>query len=245
MLYIAVCDDEKNIGAELESFLLEILKKRGIEHQIDVYFSGSELFRAIQSTIRYDLVFLDIEYAQDEINGVQVGRQIRDSLLNHLTSIVYISWESSYALELFETQPLNFLIKPLSYEKIDHVVRKHLQISGHRSKDFVYKVGHDTFKVIAKDIVYLESMGRMLILHKVEGNTVEFYGSIKAAYEEQLKKCDFIQIHNSYVVNYDYIHSMKIDQVHLVDNIASLPISKHRRGEVKEKFFQIMNRKVI
>jgi len=245
MIYVAICDDETKIGAELERTLIDILDKLNIKHEIDVFFDGEELHKKMKAGAHYDLIFLDIEFAQGKINGVEVGRLIRDVHQNYLISIVYISWEKKYALELFETQPLNFLVKPLEDENIEGVIRKYLKIAGLWSEVFTYKVGHDTLKVQMKDIVYLESYGRKLVLHLADGSRQEFYGSLKTAYEEQLKRFDFLLIHNSYIVNYDYVTALRIDQVILVNSPTPLPISKHRRNEVRERYYAIIARRKV
>ena len=245
MIYVAVCDDEIKIGAELESALINIFGRLNIKHDIDVFYAGEELCREMETGKHYDLIFLDIEFAQEKINGVEVGRLIRDVYHNYLASIVFISWEKKYALQLFEIQPLNFLIKPFKAEKVEDVVRKYLKIAGLWSGVFTYKIGHDTFKAQIKDIVYLESYDRKLILHLADGRKEEFYGSLKNEYEEQLKKFDFLYIHNAYVVNYDYVTALKFNEVSLVDSGVSLPISKHRRNEVREHYYEIMKRRMV
>ena len=243
MLNIAICDDEQKIGSEIECFVIELLGKLNVKHEIDVYFSGGELCKSMENGAHYDLIFLDIEFAQHEVNGIEVGRLIRDTHQNHMVSIVYISWEKKYALQLFEIQPLNFLIKPLRQEKIEETVKKYLRIAKNWSETFTYKMGHDTFKVQIKNIVYLESYNKKLVLHLIDGRKKEFYGSIKEAYEEQLKKYDFLFIHNSYVVNFDYVAALKFNEAVLVDSVTPLPISKHRRNKVKENYYAIMNRR--
>ena len=236
MIMVAICDDETKIGAELECALLDIFDKLNIKYEIDVFFAGEELYRKMEAGAHYDLIFLDIEFAKGEINGIEVGRLIREAHQNYFVSIVYISWEKKYALQLFDIQPLNFLVKPLEYEKIEEVIRKYMKIAGLWSGEFTYKIGHDTFKVLTKDIIYIESYDRKLIMHLSGGKEDEFYGSLKDVYEKQLKRFDFLFIHNSYVVNYDYVTALKFDKVLLVDSAMPLPISKHRRSEVRETY---------
>jgi len=245
MTYIAICDDETKIGAELECALINIFNKLNIKHEIDVFFNGEELCKKMEAGTHYDLIFLDIEFDQSEIDGVNVGQFIRDVHQNHLAAIVYISWEKKYAMQLFDIQPFNFIVKPLAYEKIEDVIKKYLKVSGLWAEVFTYKIGHDTLKVQIKDIIYLESDDRKLILHLSDDRKVEFYGSIKAAYEEQLKRFDFLFIHNAYVVNYDYVATLKIDHVLLLDGATTLPISKHRRNEVKKRNLEIMNMRMM
>ena len=245
MLNIAICDDEQKIGAELEAVLIDIFDKLNIEYEIEVYLAGEALCRSMETGTHYDLIFLDIEFAKNEISGVEVGRLIRDAHQNNIVSIVYISWEKKYSMQLFSIRPLNFLIKPLKYEEVEQVVRTYLQLAGLWSGVFTYKIGHETFKVQIKDIIYLESRDRKLRLHLADGRKDEFYGSLKEAYEEQLKRFDFLFIHASYVVNFDYVTSMKYNQLFLTDSTAPLPISQSNRNAVRESYYVIMKRRMV
>lgn len=244
-IFIAICDDEKGIGAELENFLMEILVKFNVKFEIDVYFTGEELCNKMENGAHYNLVFLDIEFTKNAINGVEAGRFIREVHHNNMVSIVYISWEMKHAMKLFDIRPLHFLIKPLNYGKIEQVVKTYLEISRTSLGDFTYKIGHDIFKVQIKDIVYLESAKRKLILHLADGRQEEFYGTLKDIYQEQLQMFDFLFIHASYAVNYDYITSIKYNELFLINDVKSLPISQHKKKEVREAYYAIMERRMV
>ena len=245
MVYIAICDDETKIGAELERILIDIFNQLKVECEIDVFFTGDELRLKMEAGVHYDLIFLDIEFARGEINGVEVGRLIRETHQNYIVSIVYISWEKKYAMQLFEIRPMDFLIKPLVCEKVEQTVRIYLRIVGLWSGEFTYKKGHNTCKVQAKNIIYLESSDRKLILHLADGRKEEFYGSLKEAFNEQLQRFDFIFIHASYVVNYDYITAVKYNQLLLTENQISLPISPNKRNEARERYYEIMKKRRV
>ena len=243
MIMIAICDDETTIGAELERTLIATLDKLQIKHSIDVFFSGEDLCRHMEKGAHYDLIFLDIEYAKNEINGVEVGRLIRDAQQNELVSIVYMSRIKDYAFELFEVRPLNFLLKPLEHNMIEKTVRTYLKIAGLWSGELSYKVGRDTFKAKVKDIVYIESRDKKLIINYANGSTAEFYGAIKELYHEQLMKFDFLFIHAAYVVNFDYITAIRYDRVSLTESTSPLPISQGRRNEIRERYCEIIKRR--
>jgi len=244
-LFIAICDDEKKVCAELENVLMDILDKRNINYEIDIYFAGETLCDKMENGAIYNLIFLDIGFAKNAINGVEVGKLIREAHRNNIVSIVYISWEMKYSMQLFAIRPLDFLIKPLDYEKIENIINIYLDISGVGVKYFTYKVGHDTFKVQLKDIVYVQSIKRKLILHLADGREEEFYGSIREVYQEQLQKFDFLFIHASYVVNYDYIAAIKLDKLTLTIDAEPLPISQRKRSEIREAYCDILDRRVV
>ena len=244
MINIAICDDEIGIGAELENFLIDIFGKLNVKCEIDIYYTGKKLCENMEIGAHYDLIFLDIEFGKNEINGIEVGRHLRDAHNNNMVSIVYISWEMKYSMQLFDIRPLHFLIKPFDYEKLEQVVRTYLKISGLLSGGFTYKIGHDTFKVQVKDILYIESYKRKLIIHFANGKKEEFYGTLKTIYQEQLKKFDFLYIHASYVVNYDYIAILKHDEIVLTNKDYTLPISHRKRKEIGKAYYTIMERRM-
>ena len=245
MIFVAICDDEQNIGAELERALIDIFGKLNVKFEIDVFYTGDELCRKMEAGVHYDLIFLDIEFAKEKINGVEVGRLIRDVWHNYVVSIVFISWKMEYSMQLFDIRPLNFLIKPLQYEKIEQAVNTYLKIAGFMSGEFTYTIGRDAYKVRVKDIIYLESNDRKLILHLADGRKEEFYGSLKEMYQEQLKRFDFLFIHASYVVNYDYITAIKYDQLFLADSATPLPISQPKRKEMREFYCAILEKRKV
>jgi len=242
-LRVAICDDEKQVCSQLETDLRGILAGLNVKHEIDVHSTGEGLCGKMESMAHYDLIFLDIEFAESKINGVEVGRQIRGVYERHAVSIVYISWEKKYSMQLFEIRPLNFLIKPLEYGKVEQVVKTYLKLSGMWVDNFVYKVRQETRRVKVKDIVYLESTNRKITLHLADGRKEAFYGMLKEVYREQLQKFDFLHIHASYAVNYNYVALMARCHVDLTLGKKTLPISKQKKKEVDEAYFAILERR--
>jgi len=106
---------------------------------------------------------------------------------------------------------------------------------------FTYKIKKGTHRVQMKDIVYLESYGRKMVLHLADGNKVEFYGTLKEIYQESLSKHGFIQVHKSYIVNFKYIAAFKYLELTLSDG-GTIPVSKQRRRAIRETYFNISER---
>lgn len=244
VLHVAICDDETQICRELEIALTKILDRLNIMHEIDTYSTGEGLCSKIEAAAHYNLIFLDIEFSKSKINGVEVGKRIRDIYDLQTVSIVYISWEKSYSLQLHEIRPLHFLIKPLKSEELEQVVKTYLKLSGRWADDFVYKIQQDSFRVKVKDIVYIESVKRKLILHLSDGREESFYGALKEVYREQLQKFDFLLTHASYAVNYSYISAFLRNTL-VLNTGETLPISKHKKSEVEEAYFAIMERQGV
>ena len=242
MMTVAICDDESVVVNQLEHILTEVLETLQVPYEIDVHISGESLLKAMESGVQYDILFLDIELAKDKLNGVDVGKQLRERQQDDRTAIIYISWHKKYAMELFDIRPWHFLVKPLDAAKIEQTVRVYLDLNGRLANYFTYKIGHAVHRARMKDILYLESSGKKLVLHLTNGKKEVFYGSLRAEYQAQLSQFDFLFIHSSYVANFDYIASLKGNELTLT-NGDILPISHHRRKEMGARYLAIMERR--
>ena len=195
---------------------------------------------------RYDLLFLDIQFSSDELNGLDAGYLIRDALQDYATSIVYISWEERYARQLFPVRPLYFIVKPLCRKEVEAAVALYLKFAneyGSGGHEFTYKKGHTAQSVRLKDIVYLESHKHKIRIHFANGACDEFYGTLKELYAEQLKAADFLFIHASYAVNYDYITVFAYNALSVTGSQTLLPVARNRRDEVRQQYAAIMERR--
>ena len=117
MFCIGICDDDEGLCGELEKMLYDYGKENKLQMNIDIWYQGESLCRFLRENKKIlDVLFLDIELLTT--NGIEVGRFIREEQENMETAIVYISANSSYAMDLFRVQPTDFLIKPLDKIKV-------------------------------------------------------------------------------------------------------------------------------
>ena len=128
MFCIGICDDDEGLCGELEKMLYDYGKEHRIQMNIDIWYQGESLCRFLRENKKIlDVLFLDIELLTT--NGIEVGRFIREEQENMETAIVYISANSSYAMDLFRVQPKDFLIKPLDKIKVGNVMDRIQKIS--------------------------------------------------------------------------------------------------------------------
>jgi DNA-binding LytR/AlgR family response regulator len=232
MIKIAICDDDGSTCDQLED-LLHIYESTIMEKMdVESFLSGEGLCQCLEEGIFYDIIFLDIELKL--LNGIEVGKIIREQMLNEVTQIIYISGKESYAMQLFKIRPLDFIIKPLTYEKIAVPLKYALKIVNSNKKLFLYKKGQTSFKVPIKDIIYFESKNRKVNIITI--NEVDtFYGSLEEIAE---KLPYFINIHKSYLVNYNYVFKIEYHQLTLLNSII-LPISQNNRKKVRDRLLEL------
>jgi len=234
VLRIAICDDEEALCSNFEDMLLRIGRECSETFDIDVFYSGEELYKYIESGEHFDIILLDIELKL--MSGVEVGYKIRNELLNDITQIVYISGNESYAMDLFQVRPLNFLIKPVTYERMRSMMNTAMRIANKGNQFFEYQFKHASYKVPIKDILYFESENRKINIITAD-EVYSFYGTIDEVFEK-VKQYNFLDIHKSYLVNYSYIVKFEYRQVTL-SNKRILPISQMNRKRIRAMQLQI------
>ena len=102
-IQIAICDDEDKICLQLKDILGSISDEKSVEFIIQIFQCGEDLCKSLKDK-DYDLIFLDIELPK--INGIEVGKYIREKLNNEIVQIAYISAKTEYAMELFDYRPI-------------------------------------------------------------------------------------------------------------------------------------------
>lgn len=230
---VAVCDDYLPVCSQIEDILVSIFNELSIKYDIDVFNSGKVLCDEMLRT-NYDIVFLDIQLP--EMNGVDIGGYIRDKLKNEVVQIAYISAREEYAMELFDYRPINFLVKPITYEKVRKVIDKYLVISEQDNHIFTYKKGYEFFKIPMSDILYFENNNRKVSI-VTKDSVDEFYDSMENIYSV-VKLNKFLFIHKSTIVNYRYIKKLSYEQVTMTDGRV-FSISQSRRKSIREMHMKI------
>ena len=125
---IGICDDEISACSELEQYITDYFKEQTDSVEVLVWNSAEEFIKDVPEKVNVDILFLDIQLPRK--NGVDVGHYIRETANNAAMQIIYISSQTSYAMELFELHPYNFLVKPLNREKVCGEIQKLLQLDN-------------------------------------------------------------------------------------------------------------------
>ena len=227
MYNIAICDDDKAICAEFESIFSSYLSKKTVS--LEIYYSGEELINQIYEGAHFDLIYLDIEL--HAMNGVEVGKIIRDEIKNDNVQLVYISAKQQYAMELFDTRPLNFLVKPLKKTRIIETLHKAMQLEMKLNKTFPVKNGMETIRVPYGEIIFFESDNRKLII-KTVNKEYTMYGKLN---DIEVNVPDFfVRIHQSYLINSLYIKRWKPTEVQMIEEERVFPVSLSYRKNVSD-----------
>ncbi|MDR6463817.1 MULTISPECIES: LytTR family DNA-binding domain-containing protein [Chryseobacterium] len=188
-----------------------------------------------------DLLFLDINMPY--LTGLEFLEQLENPPLCILTTAY-----SEYALEGFRLQVVDYLLKPIAFNRFYQAVNKAQQqfiISEKLKKNtplddpFLYVRQSDSFiKVSWVDILYIESMQNYTKLHFKDKSLV-IHQTMKAI-EESLPSDHFFRIHKSYLINITHIDMISGGRLFI--NKIELPISRTRKEELLN---QVVYKKLI
>ncbi len=234
MFHILICDDEIPTCTYIEQIFYDYAEKEQIEILTETFFTGEELLQYMKQNSDIDLIFLDIELPGD--NGAQIGKILRDCLMNESVQIVFISSYEKYAMELFQVRPFDFLIKPLDPEVIIHIFEKYRRLYDSDQKFFEYKVGKHTEKILLSEVIYFVCEQRKIGIVTTK-KKVYFYGNMKELHQN-FKVREFWPVHNSYIINVKYVKRFKENEI-IMCNDSVIPVSYAYKKEVKRKIMQL------
>lgn len=112
----------------------------------------------------------------------------------------------------------------------------------HDKKELRFSVNAEPYRVAYKDILYLESQQRIVVLHTenpLQGGD-RFYGKLEDL-ENELKPDGFLRIQKSYLVNMSHIKKLNYDKVAL-SNGEELPVSQRRYAQIKIQYLGWKNK---
>ena len=224
---IAICDDDVQILGEIEKIIYNCYNGDTNLFLCDSFLSGEELLNHLKKEPRkYQIYILDIEMKQ--INGLQIASIIREEDYNAI--IIFITSHKELMQEAFDIIAFHYLVKPINDEKVMQVLSRAIKLLNLKKSIFHFKIGKKLHVLHYEQIECFESNKRKIIIYTKE-NTYEYYEKIK----ELMKKLDlllFVQVHNSFIVNMEYIK--------LVDG-ESIVLNTGKRIAITKKYYNNFN----
>ncbi len=228
---VAVVDDEKRERDTLRAYLNRFAGGTSSRFDVDEFPSGDALlddFRLV-----YDIILFDVD--MPGTNGISTARQVRE--LDESVTILFITNMAQYAINAFEVEAADYIIKPVEYFDFAMKFRRAIKRAVRRSqRELTLDTVDGLQKINISSIIYVEALSHYLTYHiKRQDATsarIEVRGSI-GEHEAMLKPYNFCRIHKSYLVNLAHVDVIRTFEVS-VDGMG-IPIGRrYKRGLMQE-----------
>jgi len=220
VLEVVIVDDEP-----LAVILLSDYVEKHPQLKLKQSFKDPIVALQYLQTSSCDLLFLDIQ--MPGLTGVQLMRILPADI-----PVIITTAFPEFALDGFEQNAIDYLLKPISFERFNRGVEKYLtRMSAPeeiKKADFIFvKSGHRIQKVMLSDILWFEGMRDYVAIHTSGKKRILTLQKMKS-FEDTLPPTEFVRIHKSYLISISKIDFIEKNAVRINHN--SLPVSETYRS---------------
>ena len=226
-----IIDDEQPARRLLESYCSKI-------DSIDVLGSYKSAIDALSAlnTKNVDILFLDIQ--MPELTGIDFIKSIK----TYNTKVIFTTAYRDYALEGFELNAIDYLVKPIEFHRFLRAVEKVKEVHQKRQEIEVKDIEETLtirsdkkqYRLPLTEILYIKSENEYVkYVTQTHGNLL-VHGALKDVAETLANKSDFFRIHRSYIVNLSQITYVEGSRVRI--NGEYFPISEKYRTSFFKKW---------
>lgn len=230
---IAVLDDEKQAADTLIAYLRKYEAEKTLDFEISVYNNSESLLEHYDCS--YQILFMDIEMTG--INGIQAAKIIRDK--DEHVAIVFVTNMAQFAIHGYEVGAVDFILKPLTYEKFILKIEKILRrLPGSDEETITLRTSNGIVNLPAMSIMYLEANRNYLYYHAQSG--IYKVRDTMSDVEKKLGNSKFSRISNCYIVNMKYI--TKISAAAVTVGGKELTVSRSKKAEFMQQYLGFMEK---
>jgi len=221
-------DDEPLALKQISSYI----EKTPFLEMVSLFQSAFDA-KAFLANNEVDLMFVDIN--MPDINGMDFVKS-----LEIRPQIIFTTAYSEYAIEGFQVDAIDYILKPISYESFLKSVNKAktwFELSQKQAEiiqttpDYLFvKSEYKLRRILLSEIKYIESANEYIQIHMINDEPVTTLIRLKTM-EEQLPKNKFMRVHRSFIVNLDRVTEIERNRI-IFDKKVHIPIG----DQYKEHF---------
>lgn len=230
LMNILICSDDPQTARLLADAIVRESKATGLAQRQTVV-TGAQACASLPLK-GYDMAFLDIDLGGAD--GMDLARRLRAAREDAV--IIFVSNHIEYAPAGYEVQAFRFLLKPGLDKQLPGVLALAIREFEKKHRSVSFTIESKYIDVPVKDILYLESSKKEIILHPLHDGRAgfRFYAGM-AQMEERLAPLGFLRVHKSYLVNMAYVESFQYGKVRLHGGII-LRSSEKSHAELKQRY---------
>jgi DNA-binding LytR/AlgR family response regulator len=228
------------VAIDDEPLALEVLKKYIAKiYFLDLKGTFTDPFEAqkLMDAGPVDILFLDIQ--MPDINGIEFSRIVNKKN----TAVVFTTAFSEYAVEGFNVDAIDYLLKPIEYDRFLKAVYKAKEYvdyltSQELQEGYIFvKSDYQMVKVNLKEIVYIEGLDDYIKIYLQGGKSILTLMTLKTI-AQKLPPREFIRAHRSYIVPISKIEHISKSKIRIGDKEIPIGVS------YSESFFAAMDNKL-
>jgi DNA-binding LytR/AlgR family response regulator len=183
------------------------------------------------------LLFLDIE--MPKITGLEFFKTLQNA-----PPVIFTTAYPQYALQGYEVNALDYLVKPVSFDRFFKAVLKAKEYYEIREKNvmettsssdhFFIKADNKLVKIVYEDVLYAEALQNYVTIHTKERKYIT-YLTFKSV-ENYLPADKFIRVHKSYIISASKIDSIEGNDIRIDQHY--IPISRNLKEEVMDRLLK-------
>ena len=229
---IAIVDDAKEDADCIAGYLEQFERENSQSFQTKVFYASFDFLEEYRGD--YDVIFLDIEMPGS--NGLEVAREIRQR--DQAVGIIFITSLAQYAIEGYEVQAIDFMVKPVGYYNFSMKLEKAFRfIEIHKEQDILISNKDGIFRITSSDILYIEKDRDYLLFYTRQGCS-RTRGSLKEM-KEKLKSLPFSECNSGCLINLNYVRRVEKDSVVLTSG-QNLLLSRRLKKLFTQDYIRFM-----
>lgn len=210
MVRVLLVEDSESDAALIRSHIERYEKERSLEFSLRWLRSAVDF---VETRPKAELILMDID--MPGMTGMEAARLLREN--DPVTPLVFVTSLAQYAVEGYQVDAIDFMVKPISYEdfsaRMDRVMRRVARSSG---RTLTAANRRETRVFEPSDLILVESRNHDLIYHLVDGEQFKARGRL-SAFEEQVAGSTFARTSKSVVVNLAHIRRVSGDEIEMDD----------------------------
>lgn len=229
---VALIDDEQGALDELKGYLGRFSEERKCRIETALFHSGDEIVKDYKPV--YDVLIFDV--SMPGISGLDAAREIRKK--DRGVTILFITSLAQYAIEGYEVDAIDYVLKPVTYPDFSMKMRKAMARISKRGNTMIrLETQEGTCLVRVADIRYTEIFGHLLVYHAAGKEEYRVKGSIKDA-ESLLIPYDFVRNHKSYLVSLRHVKEVRAAEIVVGETV--LPLGRAYKKDFMQEFMRFI-----
>ena len=230
MINCLIVDDEPLAADVIESFV----GKMPHMHLVGKVNSATDAM-ALLKIHKVDILFLDIQ--MPEMTGLELLKTLRNPPL-----VIFTTAYPNYALESYEIDAADYLLKPVSFDRFAKAVNKAEErlrgtLAEGETPDYIFvKADGKLVRINIEEICYVEGLKDYVIIHTMQSKVVT-HNTMKNIEALLLSDDNFIRIHRSYIINLRFVKEIEGNSFRVKDQLLTIGTTFKEEVQAKlEKF---------